>query len=166
MVVALAVTRAILHESMATAGFGMVFFIYAVPVLSLAFVLWAVVSRRLSDGRRLTTLVATILLACGVWTLVRTDGVRGDADMDFAWRWAQTSEERLLAHEGDEPMGLSAAPAAADTGADWPGFRGPDRDGVVRSVRIETDWSRSPPVELWRRPVGPGWSSAAGEAEA
>ena len=161
MVVALAVTRTILHESMATAGFGMVFFIYAVPVLSLAFVLWAVVSRRLSDGRRLTTLVATILLACGVWTLVRTDGVRGDADMDFAWRWAQTSEERLLAHEGDEPMGLSAAPAAADTGADWPGFRGPGRDGVVRSVRIETDWSRSPPVELWRRPVGPGWSSFA-----
>jgi outer membrane protein assembly factor BamB len=32
---------------------------------------------------------------------------------------------------------------------------------VIHGVQIETDWSTSPPVELWRRKVGPGWSSFA-----
>jgi outer membrane protein assembly factor BamB len=31
----------------------------------------------------------------------------------------------------------------------------------VRGVRVATNWKTKPPVELWRRPVGPGWSSFA-----
>lgn len=162
MVVALMVTSSFLHESVAKGNFGFLFFIYAIPILSLAFVIWAVVSRHLADGPRRGTMAATILLACGVFTLVRSDGLSGTGTAaEFKWRWAQTAEERLLAQASDEPevSGLPTAPAVVKTGAEWPGFRGPNRDGIVPGLQIKTDWIVSPPVELWRRPIGPGVSS-------
>ena len=160
MAVAPFATSRLLHESIATSGQGMLFFIYAVPVLSLALVVWAVAGRNLSGGLRRATLVAAILLACGAFTLLRSEGITGDGTLELAWRWAESPEERLLAEAGGEARALPPA-AARDAPAGWPGFRGPRRDGHVRGVRVETDWTASPPVELWRRPIGPGVSSFA-----
>src|SRR5205809_849594 len=112
--------------------------------------------------------------------LVRTGGITGDAVSDLHWRWTKTPEERLLAQASvaptapssaptaasipekrrlpqavEEPMALAVEPQGTNTNAEWPGFRGPDRDGIIRGIQIATDWSRSAPVELWRRAIGP-----------
>ena len=188
VVAGMAVARRFAHPSIATAGMGMLLFIYAIPLLCLALVAWAVATRRLGDGPRRLTLVATLLVACGAWTLVRTSGITGDGRADFAWRFSATPEELLLARAGaapppasapaapeapapvgEEPATAAAVPTAAEAPQEppsapiWPGFRGPHRDGVIRGVRIRTDWKTSPPVELWRRPIGPGWSSFAAD---
>ena len=158
---------------------------YAIPFLSLAFVIWAVATRRLPDRVRHATMMATILIACGAWLFVRQNGINGDHQAEFGWRWSASSEERLLAETPNEPAqptpatttptptaspSPSASPEAsknpapapvAEARAEWPGFRGPKRDGIVRGVRIDTDWSTKPPVQMWRHPVGPGWSSFA-----
>jgi len=161
MIVALVATSQIVHESIETAMMGMMFAIYSIPVLSLAFVVWAVASRRLSDGARRATMVATILLASGFWAFLRTNGMTGEAHHDFAWRWAETAEERLLAEAHDKLITMPLDSAAMAKGAEWPGFRGLNRDGIIHGVRIRTDWSKSPPVEMWRRSIGPCCSSFA-----
>ena len=165
MALGLIAGRALLDESLATGGMGMLYFMYAVPLLSLAFVAWAVLSRGLSAPARWATMAAAIFVACGVWALLRTGGITGGLDSDFAWRWAPTAEERLLAAaegEGRPSQGRrDGSLVAFSEGADWPGFRGPGRDSHVPAQRIATDWSERPPTELWRRPVGPGWSSFA-----
>jgi outer membrane protein assembly factor BamB len=158
---ALAATPLLLHKSFGSPLFHM----YAVPFVCLALVAALAVTRRSSADVRRAAMASGILLACGAWTFVRTEGVTGDFQNDFRWRWSGTAEERLLATAraaGETPPLMNEADAGAAGGAaEWPGFRGPARDGVVRGARIGTDWSASPPVELWRRPVGPGWSSFA-----
>jgi outer membrane protein assembly factor BamB len=163
---------------------------YAIPFLSLAFVIWAVATRRLPDRIRHATMVATILIACGAWLFVRQNGINGDHQAEFGWRWSKSPEERLLAETTNEtaqpaastaaaPVTTTATPTAspspspeaskspaapapvAESRAEWPGFRGQRRDGIVRGVRIDPDWSAKPPVQMWRRPIGPGWSSFA-----
>ena len=75
---------------------------------------------------------------------------------------AEIPKERPAAPKAKErPMALLPTPVAAKTEAEWPGFRGPGRDSIIPGTRIETDWSASRPVELWRRPIGPGWGSFA-----
>src|SRR2546422_2004679 len=111
MPVAVFATKGIVHASIANGMMGMMLPIYAIPVLSLALVAWAVASRRLSSGPRRASMVVAILLACGVFTLVRTGGITGDADSDFHWRWAKTPEERLLAPPGGEQAEVASASA-------------------------------------------------------
>ncbi len=58
-----------------------------------------------------------------------------------------------------------AAAAAAGANAEplgkvlWPQFRGPKRDSVVPGVALDVDWKGHAPKQIWKRKVGPGWSS-------
>ena len=132
MVIALIGTKRIVHESIAGGGMGMLLYILAIPVLSLALVVWAVVTRRFSAGPRRAALVVAILLACGVFTIIRTGGLTAEFDNDIHWRWSKTPEQLLVAQAPEEPA--AAAPAAQVTPAarttDWLGFRGSQRDSI------------------------------------
>ena len=59
-------------------------------------------------------MVAAVVLACGVWTLVRTDGITGGGMAELTWRWNKTAEEKLLAESSRElPVKPEVTPAPA-----------------------------------------------------
>ncbi|MBM3738539.1 MAG: alcohol dehydrogenase [Acidobacteria bacterium] len=154
---AMFLTPRILHESIATGMMGFMYPIYAIPVVSLALVAAAVVARNLTAGPRSAVIASAILAACGGWALLRTGGITGGAGAQLDLRWSPTPEERVLGRGGSRPRIAHDVPLPGASAADWPGFRGARRDSVVPGVRIKT----TAPVELWRGPAGPGWSSFA-----
>ena len=92
----------------------------------------------------------------------------GEMDASFEFdvvpRWKSTDESRFLAELSEELPADDAAiapvtvPVEVSRG-DWAEFRGPDRNSRLEGVTFAKDWKTNPPSEVWRRAVGPGWSS-------
>lgn len=130
------------------------------PFVFTAWAVWAVAAYRASRRAWRIGFASLICLTWAPFTLIRVGGLTGDQREEIAWRWSPTAEERFFAERADisHESGDDSEPVVATAG-DWPGFRGPERDGVVHGVKIGTDWKNDPPRELWRRRVGPAWSS-------
>lgn len=94
---------------------------------------------------------------------------RFDGDMTptrITWRWAPRLDQKSRQYLEQLKTITPTAPEAdanplVASDDDWPGFRGPRRDGVISGVTLRTDWATRPPKEVWRHPVGRAWSSFA-----
>lgn len=93
--------------------------------------------------------------------LVRYEGsVGGSSYPKFSWRWQAREDRPAPVVEVAPPAGDAAESARVTAAlADVKEFLGPDRDGMWDSAAFGTDWSRSAPELLWRRPIGGGWGS-------
>ena len=103
----------IVHPSIRGGLMGrMVPVLFAIPGLALALVVWAAATRRLGSPSRYAALVAIVAATCGLFALVRTDGLLGGVPQ-ITWRWTPTAEDRLLAQAASEPLPPAAAEAPA-----------------------------------------------------
>ena len=158
---------------------------FSMPVLSataLAMTLWWTFYSQLSWPARLGGIGLVVAGLVGFRSQYRFDGFDGAMFPRFSSRSEPTREEQLdefLANTlaaaerpQQEPSnaatdGVDQPPVEPETPdrlviseGDWPQYRGSHRDGVIRSGRTDFDWTATP-TELWRHPVGAGWSSFA-----
>jgi outer membrane protein assembly factor BamB len=150
------------HESIGWWGLLMT----GLPVVLTAWALWTIMTRKFPPSWRRLGSVFVVALAWGFFTLVRIDGFDSSLRADLHWRWHPSAEELFLAtrtHTAksapDSQPSHRAGEVISLRPGDWPAFRGPDREGVIRGVAIATDWDTAPPQLLWRQRIGPAWSS-------
>lgn len=136
------------------------------PWVLTAWIIWAAAARRTSAAVFRWGAVVAVCLPWLFVSLIKVTGLSGDMKSDMYWRWTPTAEDTYLAtrsETGEQSTGAVASPEVADEivagPGDWPGFRGPSRNGAVRGLSIGIDWDRSPPRQLWRQRIGPAWSS-------
>jgi len=162
LVVAFVLTLALVEPLMR--GPGSVY--VTLPMGLTAFVAGAALLQKRRPLARTGTALFLASLGFGFSLLLRNDGMDGEYQLTLHWRWAPSAEEQLLiARTADSPAARpeTVSPEAnlALANPEWPAFRGADRSGRSRGSVIATNWSAQPPKQLWKVPVGPGWSSFA-----
>lgn len=118
---------------------------------------------RASPALRWSVWAAAVLLVWGSLCLLRMDGLSGEQVAAIHWRWEPSSEDLFLA---EQKARAGVAPAKSRTEAlleaepgDWVAFRNIGRDGAAPPTDIAGDWTSRPPQLIWRKRVGPAWSS-------
>jgi outer membrane protein assembly factor BamB len=86
----------------------------------------------------------------------RFAGVSGVMVPTFVPRWQPVADAAIgkVEAKADAP----AADLATTTPDDFPQFLGPNRNCWLPAPALARDWAANPPRELWRRPIGAGWS--------
>jgi len=141
------------HRTFEPIGFMMT----AVPIVLSYWTIWLVYHRFQGARFAYASLAAAVLLPFLYADLLRFDGLDSRLRPTLPWRWATTDSE-LFASGKREKAETAARPWTVRAG-DWTEFRGAQRDGAARGVRVAADFAATPPERVWRQRVGPAWSS-------
>ena len=156
---------------------------YSLPIVSgvpFFLAIWWVFFSGVDWATRILGVLAVASVVGVLFSRYRFDGFEGDMIPRFTKRSEPTADARLALFlkaqsssrttaENDDAGTAGSSIAAADIEPagttwllsdeqTWGQYRGPARDGVVREVPDGVDWTATP-REIWRHPVGTGWSS-------
>jgi len=107
---------------------------------------------------------AVVIVGLVAWgmaapSFLKFDGLTGDARAKFAWSFLPEKTTAPYENVADSPQTAPLSVPKLDP-LDFPGFLG-NRQGNLVERPFATDWENSPPQQIWKKPVGKGWSSFA-----
>jgi outer membrane protein assembly factor BamB len=115
--------------------------------------------------RLLLVLVGAMVLVgvvLGIRNLTRIEGsIDGSGIPRLVWKWAPLRDAGLQELVVMRPNTNASETLARNPANDFSQFLGPNRLGVVTGLQLSRDWSSRPPRQVWRQPIGLGWSAFA-----
>ena len=130
----------------------------AIALSVIALLVWALCFAQLGKRARLGLLATVLGVGAGAWGLLEVRGVSGNFVPILGLRFFSGGG----AAEAPEIAALPTPPPGAPSAwRDWPRFLGAESDARLEGVGLARDWQAQPPLEVWRRRVGPAWSGFA-----
>jgi len=114
---------------------------------------WVMLFSRMRWRVRFSVLGLTIGGFGLMGALFRIHGVSGNLVPILEPRWVHREIQTPAAVV--RPVAALKAPSGS---SDFPQFLGPNRNGHLAGPKLATNWIAQPPAQLWRVPVGAGWS--------
>lgn len=130
----------------------------------LAVCLWFLASSRFSGRVRLSCFGTVAVLAAVAGLNLRVDGTLDGTGLPrLVWKGSAAGPAVPVLNpvSKGEGTGTPADDPRLAAARDVTGFFGDQRSGHVSGVPLAADWASSPPRELWRQPIGLGWSAFA-----
>lgn len=130
----------------------------AVTLGVLGLAIWTIRSSGLPRWVRWTLAGApTALLLALFMQVLPIELLNNGAAGVVGWRWRWADPDRAL--QPPEPTRTATTIPWEETPQDYPRFLGNGYWAEIQGVRLNADWKEHPPREVWRRPIGAGWSS-------
>lgn len=109
-------------------------------------------------------LALAAIVVGGMYT--RIIDVKNDGDLmptSVSLKFLSTPASDLAHYRATQsaPAGDEKAVSLEVSEEDMPAYRGVKREGVAVGPALERDWSKHPPKQLWRHPVGAGYAGFA-----
>lgn len=152
-----AVSMMLMHPSM----LGPPVLVIVFPSVTALFVIGACIGDWVMTARRTIIGITAAMVGLSISLMARAEGLWGNFEQSFTWRWNSSVEERLV-NSSRQELNIQGDGSVPDgLVSEWSGFRGSSRLGRQSGVKFSSNWHATPPQLIWKVPVGPGWSSFA-----
>lgn len=127
---------------------------------SIGLLIWYLFRGRAKARVRWAVLLVPLLLVGLGGALIKFENDGDGRFIGWKWAWTPAHDEQLqLPEASNEPP--SVVETAADGQASYPAFLGGGYWAEASGIEPDDNWQSNPPVEVWRQPIGAGWSSFA-----